>query len=105
MTCLEKSGLSKATITKIQNVFAQYLEIEKALLYGSRATGNFRSGSDIDLVLVGPKLQTSDLLKIENQLDDLLLPYKIDLSIFHQIENDDLVEHINRVGIIFYEAY
>ena len=43
------------------------------------------------------------LSKIENELDDLLLPYKIDLSIFHQIENQDLIDHINRVGIVFYE--
>ncbi len=48
-------------------------------------------------------MNLSTLLKIENELDDLLLPYKIDLSIFHKIEDLDLIEHINRVGIVFYE--
>ncbi len=43
------------------------------------------------------------LLKIENELDDLLLPYKIDLSIYNQIENTDLIAHIQRAGIVFYE--
>jgi len=43
------------------------------------------------------------LFKIENEIDDLLLPYKIDLSIYHKIENNQLVDHINRVGKVFYE--
>ena len=88
-------------IEKIVSVFAQHPEIEKAILYGSRAIGNFRNGSDIDLVLVGDVV-FSTLLKIESQLDDLLLPYKIDLSVLHKIENKDLIEHINRVGKDFY---
>jgi hypothetical protein len=43
------------------------------------------------------------LFKIENEIDDLLLPYKIDLSIFHKIENHQLLEHIKRIGKVFYE--
>ena len=96
-------GLKEATITAIQNIFAEHLKIQKAILYGSRAKGNFRDGSDIDLSLVGDDLDLTELLKIENELDDLLLPYKIDLSLFHRIENQDLIDHINRIGIVFFK--
>ncbi len=96
-------GLKDTHIEKIQSVFANYCNIDKAILYGSRAKGNYRNGSDIDLTLVGENLDLSTLLKIENELDDLLLPYKIDVSIFHKIENPDLVDHINLVGKLFFE--
>ena len=98
-------GLKEIHIHKIQSVFVQYGNIEKAILYGSRAKGNYRTGSDIDLTLVGENLDLTTLLKIENELDDLLLPYKIDLSIYHKIENTDLTEHIRRVGIVIYETH
>ncbi|MDY0254745.1 MAG: nucleotidyltransferase domain-containing protein [Tenuifilaceae bacterium] len=98
-----KYGLKESHIQQIQSIFAEYSAIEKAIIYGSRAKGNYRKGSDIDLTLVGPTLDLNLLLKIENKLDDLLLPYNIDLSILHKIENLDLIEHIERVGLIFYE--
>lgn len=96
-------GLKDIHITSIQSVFKNHSNILKAVLYGSRAKGNYRNGSDIDLTLIGQDLNLSTLLKIENELDDLLLPYKIDLSIFCKIENPDLIEHINRIGTVFYE--
>lgn len=96
-------GLKDIDVSKLKSVLAKYKAIEKAILYGSRAKGNYRNSSDIDLSLVGKDLDLSILLKVENEIDDLLLPYKIDFSIFHKIENQDLVEHINRVGVVFYE--
>jgi predicted nucleotidyltransferase len=96
-------GLSDKTIAAIRSVLSKYPQIEQAILYGSRAKGNYRNGSDIDLVLVGAALNLSQQFKIELELDDLLLPYKIDLALLHKIQNPDLVEHINRVGMLFYE--
>lgn len=95
-------GLKEKHINAIHSVFEHYPEIEKAILYGSRAKGNYRNGSDIDITLKGEHLTLSLLFAIETVLDDLLLPYKIDLSIYHKIENPDLIEHINRVGLTFY---
>lgn len=96
-------GLKDQHRQKIRAIFSSYDQIEKVLVYGSRAIGNYRNNSDIDLSLIGNKIDFDILLKIENQLDDLLLPYEIDLSIYHKIENSDLIDYINRVGIIFYE--
>lgn len=73
------------------------------MLYGLRAKGTYKTGSDIDLTLKGSDLILSIINKISNEIDDLLLPYSFDISIFSQISNADLVDHINRVGIVFYE--
>lgn len=98
----ERFGLKESTISRVNSVFAKVPEIEKVLLYGSRAKGNYRNSSDIDLTIEGA-VNHSQLLKIENELDDLLLPYTIDISLFHQIGNPDLIDHIHRVGLVFYE--
>lgn len=99
---LINSGLNDRDIAAIRNVFKTYPKITKVILYGSRAKGNYRPGSDIDLTLQGEQLNYTDLVSIDNALDDLLLPYTIDLSIYHQIENPDLIHHIKRVGKEFY---
>lgn len=99
-----KYGLKIATIAKINGIFAKHPSIEQAILYGSRAKGTFRNGSDIDLTLKGDNLTHRELAKIELELDDLLLPYMIDLSLFRQIDNPNLIEHIGLVGVVFYEG-
>jgi predicted nucleotidyltransferase len=96
-------GLEKNTIEGIRKIFQKFPEVDRALLYGSRAKGNFRRGSDIDLVIEGAHLDLSLLQKIEVELDDLMFPYKIDLSLLNQIQNDELLDHIKRVGTVFYE--
>ena len=96
-------GLKEHHIREINVVFSKYNNIDKVVIYGSRAKGTFTPGSDIDLTLIGNKLDLSTISKIETELDDLLLPYKIDLSIFHTIENSALLDHIRREGRKFYE--
>ncbi len=96
-------GLKSHTVQQITHVFKNYPNIEKCLIYGSRAMGNYCPASDMDLTLIGEKLTLTELFKIENELDDLLLPYKIDLSIYHQIQDDGLKAHIDRKGKVFFE--
>ena len=98
-----KYGLTDTTILKIHAVLENYPQVERAILYGSRAKGNYKNGSDIDLTLHGDELMLDVLYKILDDIDDLLLPYKIDLSIFHDISEPDVIEHIQRVGVLFYE--
>lgn len=100
----ERFGLKETTIQKICGVFVKYPQVEKAILYGSRAKGNYKNGSDIDLTLFGEENLTLDVLyQIMEEIDDLLLPYMFDLSIFQQISDPDLIDHIRRVGVVFYE--
>ena len=98
-----KYGLKESTLQLICTVLAQYPRIEKAILFGSRAKGNYKNGSDIDLTLIGGKDLTNHLLyRVMDALDDLLLPYTIDLSIFSNISDTDVINHIQRVGLDFY---
>ena len=96
-------GLSRETVNRIRGVFARYPAVDKATLYGSRAKGNFKPGSDIDLTLHGAAITFHLLAEIAEALDDLLLPYTIDLSIFDTLEHAGLKEHIERVGMVFYQ--
>jgi len=98
----ERFGLKPDTIAKINDVFARHQQIQCAILYGSRAKSTYRHSSDIDLTLVAPDLCLTDLFRIEQQLDDLLLPYQIDLSLLHQIQDTSLLDHIHRCGVVFY---
>lgn len=91
-------GLTEEAIARINAVFAACPQIERVVLYGSRAKGTQRNGSDIDLTIEGEAMSPSQLLRIENALDDLLLPYKMDISLLHQIDNPELLAHIRRVG-------
>jgi uncharacterized protein len=99
---MTKFGLKQTVIEKMNRIFMQYPKIETVIIYGSRAKGNHKPGSDIDLTMVGKGISHQDLMEISIKLDDLLLPYTIDLSIHHQIDNQDLRAHIQRVGLIFY---
>lgn len=96
-------GLPPTTVEKICAVFASHPEVQKVVLYGSRAKGNYKKGSDIDLTMYGDSINQTLLLKILTELDDLLLPWMIDLSIFRQIDNVSLLEHVERVGVVFYQ--
>lgn len=96
-------GLPQENINAINDIFTQYASINQVIIYGSRAKGTYKSSSDIDLTIEEDKLPFSEFLEIENKLDDLLLPYKIDLSQKRKIANVDLLDHINRVGKLFYK--
>ena len=101
-----KFGLSDETIAAIQGVLSQYQQVGCAIIYGSRAKENYRTGSDIDLTLVAAEGETLDLnllFTIDDALDNLLLPYSFDLSILADIDNPALVEHIQRIGKRFYQ--
>lgn len=94
-------GLPDQTIFLIKQVFARYPAIKQVMIYGSRAKGNYRPGSDIDLTLLGSALDSSVLSRVLVDLDELNTPYLMDVSIFSQIESPDLIEHIQRAGQIF----
>jgi len=98
-----KFGLPDDTIEKINAVFAKYPNVEKVIIYGSRAKENYKNGSDIDLTLVGDSITDDDRRDIYFDLDDLPIPYSFDLSIFSKLDHADLIEHINRVGKVFYQ--
>jgi len=96
-------GLSEVDIDKLCSVFNRYPDIEKVIIYGSRAKGNFRRSSDIDLTIFG-HLDWQTFNQLELELDELLLPYQIDLSLHELLENTELKAHIERVGKPMYSV-
>lgn len=91
-------GLSEEVIKQITEVINQFPQVEETIIYGSRAKGNYKPSSDVDLTLKGDSLTLQHLNKVAIMLDDLLLPQKFDVSIYQHISNPDLLDHIARVG-------
>lgn len=92
-------GLPLQAVALITALFGEYPEILSVKVFGSRAKGNWRPGSDLDLCLDAPGLTMARRLDLESRLDDLLLPWKIDLVVMDDIDNPALLDHIARVGI------
>ncbi|MBI5586225.1 MAG: nucleotidyltransferase domain-containing protein [Deltaproteobacteria bacterium] len=99
-----KYGLPDEAVKKIRTVLGRHPQVQQAILYGSRAKGTHKRGSDIDLTLRGGDDLTLPVLhRIMDELDDLLLPYTIDLSIYANIDDPEVKALIHRVGQVFYE--
>lgn len=99
-----KYGLKNSTIQKICTVFVRYRQVEKTVLYGSRASGSYKNGSDIDLTMFGGDDLTPQVLyRIMDEIDDLLLPYTFDLTILRYISDPAVIDHIKGMGVTFYE--
>lgn len=88
----------------MQAVFAGHPEVKQAILYGSRVLGTYHEGSDIDVTLTGADVDSDVVSSIRQKLESLNFPYEFDLSIFRQIKNESLRNHVERVGAVFYEA-
>jgi uncharacterized protein len=95
------NGLQDSDLPVIKGVISRFPQVQRAVLFGSRAKGNFKPGSDVDIALYlqGEDI-TSSLAGILN--DETLLPYKFDILNVDSISNQELLDHINRVGIVFY---
>ena len=100
-----KYGLPDKTLNTLDSIFRKYPGIRQCIIYGSRAKGNYRKGSDIDLSLkTGDNFDFTDLLRIMGDFDDSDLPYFVDVSIYGEISNPDLKTHIDRVGKVMYDG-
>ncbi len=99
---LQASGLPDRAIVAIRQVLATHPEVEAAILYGSRALARHRPASDIDLTLIGPAISAAARARIDAELDDLLLPWMIDLSALSAIRHPALLPHIERAGVELY---
>lgn len=100
---MPKFGLDESVINKIIEILKKYEEVESAKIFGSRARGNYRNGSDIDIALLGENLTHTINTQIFFEIDNLYLPYKIDLINFNTLKSDDkLRENILREGVDIY---
>ena len=97
-------GLTDEVKNKISACMYEIPVIKKVLIYGSRAKGCYRNGSDIDLALFGEGLNLNNAVyPLMEKIEELDMPWSFDITIFSYIKNRKLIEHIERIGQIFYE--
>lgn len=99
---LPESGLPEHAWLKLQQVFENTPQVQTVTLFGSRAKGNHRTGSDIDLCVHAPGMAPHELWALDAEIDDLLLPWKVDLVLQHTTDHIELLDHIRQVGQPFY---
>lgn len=97
-------GLEDRDWQRLNNIFAQHTEVDAVVLYGSRSKGTYKPFSDVDITLMGHSISRHTLNNIALEIDDLLLPYQFDVSIYDNLRNEQLCDHINRRGITIYTA-
>jgi uncharacterized protein len=97
-----KYGLEDIELEQITEVFSRYPAIDKVILFGSRAMGKEKPGSDIDLAIKGENLTYDDTLEIQLSLENLNFLLKFDIINFNMITDPAVLDHIDRVGIILY---
>ncbi len=93
-------GLPQRTIDELLNYFSSKPDIEKVVIYGSRAKGNYHNGSDIDFAVWSD--DNKNFLRIASELDDLPTPYKFDVTDYKTLTHEGMKNNIDNDGIIFY---
>ena len=98
-------GLPSEACDQVLAEIQKQTHVQRVVLYGSRALGRYRSGSDVDLCLTAPAMTLEQLLHLGAQLDDLLLPWRIDLQLDHLISHEGLRDHIQRAGVCLWQRH
>mgnify|MGYP003301854438 CR=1 FL=1 len=96
-------GLQESELQKLHELFRANGNIRQVILYGSRAKGNYKPFSDVDITLTGEHLTRTDVNRLQAALAESSLPYQFDISLFASLKSDELVDHIRRRGIVIYQ--
>lgn len=95
-------GLTPSEVQQITDVLKRFTQVEKAVIFGSRALGTYKPGSDIDLALFGQGLDKVVTTISYTLNEETLLPYFFDVLDYGAISNPDLKDHVDRVGVVVY---
>jgi len=98
------NGLTIRDQSTIESILAKYEVVKKVYIFGSRAKGNFSSGSDVDLAIMNNGVTNNDLIRIKSDLDESNLPYFVDVVLYPLLDYAPLKNHIERVGKLIYES-
>jgi predicted nucleotidyltransferase len=96
-------GLSERALNSLRNYFAGVPEVEQVILYGSRARGDHHKGSDIDFMLIGSGITPRLLSKMDMEIDDLLLPWFIQITDRKEVRDASFLEVVEKEGVVFWE--
>ena len=95
-------GLTQEELLQLKSFLDNQPKIKQAVLYGSRAKGTNKPFSDVDIALMGEELSQKDVKELLSIIHDTNFPYQVDIVLFHTLKNQDLIEHIQRVGVVIY---
>ena len=95
-------GLTERSIKTLYAIFSKYPDIKQVHLFGSRAKGNFKIGSDIDLAVMNNELQAITIARVLADCAESDLPVAVDIVDFNTLSNPEFIDHIQRVGVLFY---
>ena len=99
-------GIAEKSYHLLLDTFSKYPEVEQVVLFGSRAKGNYKKGSDIDLAIKGKKSQSTTALNISAIINEQLpIPYHVDVINYDSLKHVELKDHIDRVGVVFFEKH
>lgn len=104
MVSANKYGLASRDIKTIQDILNKYSDVETVYIFGSRATGSFKHGSDIDLAVINGGVDNKTIGRIKGDFEESSLPYRVDIVLYPAITHENLKDHIDRVGVLFYKA-
>lgn len=96
-------GLTNSAKGILINIFKKYPEVGHVLVYGAREKGTHTNRSDVDMVIADQEIDRFTLGKLYSEISESDFPYTIDLQSLHRIHNENLIEHIRRVGKTFYK--
>ncbi len=100
---VETFGLLERDIQHILSAIKLFPEIEKAMIFGSRALGNYKIGSDIDIACFGENMNLNIANRLKGKLnEELPIPFFIDVIDVNTLRNSDLKKHIEQYGITLY---
>jgi predicted nucleotidyltransferase len=97
-------GLSQRSIDELHGILSKYPDITKVHVFGSRAKGNYKPGSDIDLAIMNQGLAPRTIARVLSDCAESSLPIVVDLVDFHALTNAEFINHIQRVGVLFYAS-
>lgn len=96
-------GLKDFDIKYIIQKISEFKQIKKAVIFGSRAKGNYKAGSDIDIAIIGDDVDFNVISKLHSLLENQgPMPYLFDIIDYTHLDNEALKDHIDRVGKIIY---
>lgn len=96
--------ISEKLKLELKNIFSEYEEIEKVLLFGSRARDDYRVNSDVDICLFGKSITHLILAKVSMDVDELNTPLSFDILSFNEITKVELIDNILKEGIEIYNG-
>ncbi len=91
-------GLQERELSELRDCLRKVPKIRRAVVFGSRAMGNYKEGSDVDLALFGEGLSFREISRVLNEMEESTFPYVLDLLIYDRIDNPKLREHIDCFG-------